>query len=464
MEDTDMMNAALGGGSPGDIQGRARYRAALGLAFLVLPVAAFAADITGTVEFQGQVVFPAAIPGIDAEDLDVAIKATAEATGPGETCDILGVSTDAPDADGTYPGASGMVTAQIQLSRGGPQIPDGDCIVTVQAGATDGASISARGARIVFVTAAEIGGGATVAVPDIAVRQSKAVAGIDTDCFRWAKRQIRKLRRCNLLLLPRGAAVADRCSDAGPEPAGCDPGDFAEAIVALSHGVNDQRTDPFSAESIELPLLRAQLGCQRKFGSAALGYAFRRLRLVRSQCVNNEADSAACRDDQSRAARRPLDRVDRCSVDQMTDGMTGRPVPDLGDPCDVCIDEGSGAIDRKCIKSCFEEVLEEFTDGIVGDVAVCGNGILQPGEFCDDGNTSDGDCCSSACAAENLGDQMCGTGACEVTVPACQAGAPVTCVPGTPGSEGPDGDPTCSDGIDNDCDGDTDGVDLDCQP
>jgi len=30
--------------------------------------------------------------------------------------------------------------------------------------------------------------------------------------------------------------------------------------------------------------------------------------------------------------------------------------------------------------------------------------------------------------------------------------------------EGPEGDPTCSDGLDNDCDGATDGADTGCQP
>ena len=33
----------------------------------------------------------------------------------------------------------------------------------------------------------------------------------------------------------------------------------------------------------------------------------------------------------------------------------------------------------------------------------CGNGILDPGEQCDDGNVFDGDCCSSSCRPENPG-------------------------------------------------------------
>jgi hypothetical protein len=38
-----------------------------------------------------------------------------------------------------------------------------------------------------------------------------------------------------------------------------------------------------------------------------------------------------------------------------------------------------------------------------------------------------------------------------------------SCTPGTPGAEGPNGDPTCGDGLDNDCDGLTDANDPDCQ-
>jgi M6 family metalloprotease-like protein len=34
---------------------------------------------------------------------------------------------------------------------------------------------------------------------------------------------------------------------------------------------------------------------------------------------------------------------------------------------------------------------------------VCGNGVRDPGEQCDDGNTDDGDCCSAFCELEDLG-------------------------------------------------------------
>jgi uncharacterized repeat protein (TIGR01451 family) len=55
----------------------------------------------------------------------------------------------------------------------------------------------------------------------------------------------------------------------------------------------------------------------------------------------------------------------------------------------------------------------------------------------------------------------CGVGACAANG-ACAAGA-VTCVPGSPAVEGPAGDPSCANGVDDDCDGLVDGADPGCQ-
>jgi cysteine-rich repeat protein len=65
-------------------------------------------------------------------------------------------------------------------------------------------------------------------------------------------------------------------------------------------------------------------------------------------------------------------------------------------------------------------------------VAPCGNGSLEPGEECDDGNTLDGDCCSAICQYEAAGSlcadgQFCnGEETCD-GAGACQAGTPVDC-------------------------------------
>lgn len=52
----------------------------------------------------------------------------------------------------------------------------------------------------------------------------------------------------------------------------------------------------------------------------------------------------------------------------------------------------------------------------------CGNAFLQPGEECDDGNTADGDCCSSKCTVEDDGspcaddDLVCSADLCQAGV------------------------------------------------
>jgi cysteine-rich repeat protein len=98
----------------------------------------------------------------------------------------------------------------------------------------------------------------------------------------------------------------------------------------------------------------------------------------------------------------------------------------------------------------------------------CGNGIVDPGEGCDDGNTVNGDCCDATCQPEPA------NAPCEVdgnlcTVDLCDGligSAPSACVFDHPAAscEGPFGDPTCSDGVDNDGDSLIDAQDPDCRP
>jgi cysteine-rich repeat protein len=354
--------------------------------------------VTGTVRLYGAVVFATAVPGIASEDLTVSVSPTTEATGSGETCAVLAATSDNPDAGGFYPGA-GDVAVDLQVDRGGPHAPTGDCVLTLEAYGTDGIGMSARGSQRVSVSAAEIALNATVAVPEITVRQSKAIAGVSKPCLTWAKARLVARQKCNVRLLKEGAEGATACTDAGLEPEGCDPGDYAEALLAASFGLADQQPAPETAVGVDLSVLSAQVKCQQYFGKATAKFAVKRVKLVQRRCVRPVADSEICRDAQTREAARKLDIVDKCTAGQAVDGATGLPVPDVGAPCDACID-GAGAIDRKCLKDCLEAVAAELSDGIVGDVPECGNGMLQPGEFCDDGNLTDGDCCSSTCTAE----------------------------------------------------------------
>ena len=94
----------------------------------------------------------------------------------------------------------------------------------------------------------------------------------------------------------------------------------------------------------------------------------------------------------------------------------------------------------------------------------------QPGNGCEYACTAvsmadatcdgvDDDC--DGAADEDYVPSTCGAGAC-VAPTSCGQGV-VVCSPGSPSAEGPAGDPTCSDGIDNDCDGITDAAEPGCQ-
>jgi cysteine-rich repeat protein len=82
------------------------------------------------------------------------------------------------------------------------------------------------------------------------------------------------------------------------------------------------------------------------------------------------------------------------------------------DPCDGCSPScqpepglrcGDGIVNAAC-----GEVCDPPAPGLCSDtclpVAACGNGVTDPGEACDDGNTADCDGCSAACGLETCGD------------------------------------------------------------
>ncbi len=79
-------------------------------------------------------------------------------------------------------------------------------------------------------------------------------------------------------------------------------------------------------------------------------------------------------------------------------------------------------------------------------------------------NNIDDDCDGSIDEDIPAVPTTCGVGVCQSTGQlVCVNGSPQdTCTPGTPGTEGPAGDATCSDTIDNDCDGTTDAGDSNC--
>ena len=418
------------------------------------PQTASADTVSGTITFTGTVSFSAPIAGITLDDLTVSSGPGIEATGNGEHCDITSNDSVGVDGTGNYP-ESGALTVGIDLTRNGNQAPDGTCLVQLQAGGNDGGSVSARGTVTVEVTLADLNGNATVVADEIVVRQSKTVAGVDSDCLKYLKKQAKFRGKCNYALWKLGPVDgALKCKNE-IEPVGCDPADYVEAVLALSFGGMDQQTDPGTASAVNTDAVGDQSKCQRYIGKAAANFFAIRNKLVQKRCVEALADNAACREQATSDARAKLSLIDNCIQNQAVDVDSGLQIADLGEPCKAASMTGL-SLDRKLLKDCFEFELSTLSDGVVGDTPVCGNGVEQAGEACDDGNVTSGDCCSAVCAAEPTTTDTCGVGACQVTA-TCTAGEQ-SCTPGLPSPEAG----FCADSIDNDCDGLTDGADSDC--
>jgi hypothetical protein len=139
--------------------------------------------------------------------------------------------------------------------------------------------------------------------------------------------------------------------------------------------------------------------------------------------------------------------------------------------CDWLIDSQ----DPTCLDPCVDDDSDGFYD--VNSDPSC----LQPRDDCDDSdpainpgevddtcNDVDNDC-DTQVDEDYVPDNSCGVGECQTNnIPSsCAAGGVETaCQEGAPQVEGPNGDPNCSDGLDNNCDGFTDeaGGDPACQP
>ncbi|WAS93433.1 DUF4215 domain-containing protein [Nannocystis punicea] len=102
---------------------------------------------------------------------------------------------------------------------------------------------------------------------------------------------------------------------------------------------------------------------------------------------------------------------------------------------------------------------ETSTDSSIATTSsepVCGNGQLEPGEQCDDGNTMDGDTCQADCTTppgENCGNSMVDEGEeCDdgnqVSMDGCENNCTETALPASCGDGVSNGDEECDDGND----------------
>ncbi len=85
-------------------------------------------------------------------------------------------------------------------------------------------------------------------------------------------------------------------------------------------------------------------------------------------------------------------------VEQHRDGLAG--VDGLGGAEEVLADSGTRTV----------YVVSDDDNAIAVFASLCGNGEIEPGEACDDGNTVGGDCCTAACRAVAVGTLCAGDG------------------------------------------------------
>jgi hypothetical protein len=136
---------------------------------------------------------------------------------------------------------------------------------------------------------------------------------------------------------------------------------------------------------------------------------------------------------------------------------------DLQDPTCVnpCIDEDSDGYYSTASDPSCTFPMDDCDDSDPGS---------NPGEVDDTCDTVDNNCSGTADDEFGVQPTACGQGICASAGTATCAGGVITdtCTPGTPQTEGPFGDATCFDTLDNDCDGEWDEVsanpDADCQP
>jgi formylglycine-generating enzyme required for sulfatase activity len=149
--------------------------------------------------------------------------------------------------------------------------------------------------------------------------------------------------------------------------------------------------------------------------------------------------------------------IDQCRNDPEQDGTQC----DDGAYCtvsDECAGGVCGGTQRDCSgwsDDCHQGVCVEAMDQ-------CGAQNKPNGTGCDDGlYCTAGDVCTDgSCAgvARDCSDtDICTDDSCSEDADVCEH-----VLQPNPGAEGPGGDPTCSNGVDDDCDGDTDGQDSDC--
>lgn len=171
-------------------------------------------------------------------------------------------------------------------------------------------------------------------------------------------------------------SLQDQCLGVGagqPDPKGkiAKSCDLMDEVSPGKFKLDKVRKMIAKCEDSAVPLDQAFPGCGTTDGSALHGCIDARLSCELCRFLN-EADDLAL----------DCDQFDDGALNGSCEAVCGDGIPDVGEDCD----DGNTTSGDGCRADCTIEA--------------CGDGIIDAGEACDDGGTADGDGCSSSCAIE----------------------------------------------------------------
>jgi cysteine-rich repeat protein len=235
--------------------------------------------------------------------------------------------------------------------------------------------------------------------------------------------------------------AADTCSNT-PDDALCDDGQFCNGAETCDATLDCQAGTPVDCND----------GILCTVDSCNEG----------TDACDNTPDDALCDDGLFCNGAETCDAANDCQPGTSVDCDDG----------DICTDDSCNEQSDQC-----DNIFDPTNDPSC-QPEVCGNGVLDPGEDCDDGNTLPGDCCSPTCTFEpagsacddglfcNVGEACDGAGNCGGGTPnACDDGVGCTadsCDEGADACVNTPDDALCDDGLF--CNGaETCDATLDCQ-
>ncbi len=209
-------------------------------------------------------------------------------------------------------------------------------------------------------------------------------------------------------------AVASKCTTppdfgvtsaaaAGASASGHDIGLFRDLFGDLSQAMSNGASDP----SVAVCQRGGQKAYESMFQAQLKEFALCKKERLASGAITSRASLAECLDVMRTDARfrigrkqaKLFDVFDRCGTPARQAAFPGRCLSPYVSNCFQIV-----SLCRACLLLSQADDLDAscdlVDDGVANVSCGCGNGVVEPGEECDDGNFFEGDCCSSGCTVE----------------------------------------------------------------